>query len=545
MRVTKAAIYVRVSTTKDSQKDSPEHQISACKHYAEDMGWETSEELIYEDRESGSNITDRNAIQKVVRDAQRGAFQVIIFAALSRFARDIGDSISLKRKMVNALNIRLISIDDHYDSDRDDEMLFSIISSVNQSVSEQISRSSRRGKRESALKGNFTGSRPPYGYRKEIRNNLKVLVPDEQEAAIIRSIFQLYTANKMGEKSIVLYLNEKGIPSPKKGKWGMTTVQRILQNEAYIGKNRFSKYETKQVYTNVHDTSERKKVQVQKPKNQWRYAHKIITHQAIVDEATFQLAQALRLERGGGVRGGLRQKKNVFAGIIRCASCGSSMVSMKSKSKKTDKLGREYRYLVCSRRRRQGDAGCDNDFWLPYHPFRDDLIDILSHALRKITTAEELLEKFKGLINLNQADYESELEKLQKRIADNRKCLFELRREKMSGHFHDEQQYNLEKAYYEQEIVQLEKRLTELKEEQSKKSDLSELYDQVTDMLDELLDLDFDSFDELQLVLKKLLSEIKVSRDGDILVVTTYGLSLQPLENKGPESINTEQVKKK
>ncbi|WP_246246122.1 recombinase family protein [Paenibacillus lemnae] len=241
----KAAIYVRVSTTKDSQKDSPEHQISACKHYAEDMGWETGEDIVYEDRESGANITDRQAIQQVVRDAQRGAFQVIIFAALSRFARDIGDSISLKRKMVNALNIRLISIDDHYDSDRDDEMLFSIISSVNQSVSEQISRSSRRGKRESALKGNFTGSRAPYGYNREIRHGLKVLVPNEQQAAVVRGIYQLYTANKMGEKAIVKYLNDKGIPSPKDVTWGITTVQRILQNEAYIGKNRSSKYETK------------------------------------------------------------------------------------------------------------------------------------------------------------------------------------------------------------------------------------------------------------------------------------------------------------
>jgi hypothetical protein len=88
----------------------------------------------------------------------------------------------------------------------------------------------------------------------------------------------------------------------------------------------------------------------------------------------------------------------------------------------------------------------------------------------------------------------------------------------------------MEKAIYEQEIVQLEKRLTEVNEEKRKKSDLTELYEQVMDMLNVLLDLDFDSFDEMQLILKKLLSEIKVSRDGDIQVVTTFGLSLQELE---------------
>lgn len=525
--MTKAAIYVRVSTTKESQKDSPEHQIAACKHYAEDMGWETDEDIIYEDRESGTNITDRQAIQQVIRDARRGAFQVIIFAALSRFARDIGDSINLKRKMVNALNIRLISIDDHYDSDRDDEMLFSIISSVNQSVSEQISRSSRRGKRESALKGNFTGSRPPYGYVREIRNGLKVLVPDERQKEVVRTIFRLYTANKMGEKAIVAYLNHKGIPSPKGGVWGVTTVQRILQNEAYIGKNRSSKYETKKIYTNVNDTSERKKVLVQKPKSEWRYANKIITHQAIIDEDTFQLAQMLRLERGGGERGGIRQKINVFAGMITCAHCGSSMVSMKSKSKKTDENGREYRYLVCSRRRRQGEAGCINDFWLPYYPFRDELIGILSSALRSITSAEQLLEKHKGLIRIDQSGLESEIRTLQKRIAENRQCLFELRREKMSGQLLDEEQYRLEKSFYEKEIVQFERRLAEAAEELRKNSDLTELYENVADMLDELLDLDFDHFDEMQLILKKLLSQITVDRSGDIQVVTAFGLPLQ------------------
>ncbi|UNK19780.1 hypothetical protein MNQ98_07040 [Paenibacillus sp. N3/727] len=62
---------------------------------------------------------------------------------------------------------------------------------------------------------------------------------------------------------------------------------------------------------------------------------------------------------------------------------------------KTDRDGREYRYLVCSRRRRQGDAVCNNNFWLPYYPFRDELIDALSNTLRSVTSAEQLLKKTK------------------------------------------------------------------------------------------------------------------------------------------------------
>ncbi|WP_233146899.1 recombinase family protein [Paenibacillus selenitireducens] len=518
----RAAIYVRVSTTKDSQKDSPEHQIAACKYFAEDMGWETAEDMIYEDRESGTNITDRLAIQQALKDAHQGAFQVIIFAALSRFARDIGDSINLKRKLVNALRIRLISIDDHYDSDRDDEMLFSIISSINQSLSEQISRSTRRGKRESALKGNFTGNRPPYGYDKETRNGLKTLVPNENQKMVVETIFQLYTANHFGEKSIAAYLNDQGIPSPKDGKWGITTIQRILQNEAYVGKNRSSKFEIRKVYTNVDDMTERKKVLVQKPKREWRYAHNSWTHQGIIDEATFRLAENLRLQRGGGQRGGPRQKVNVFAGMMKCAHCGSSMVSMKSTRRIREQSRRDYRYLICSRRRRQGESGCCNNYWLPYDPFHEDLIQCISQILRSTFSPEELLEKHKRLVQVTHTDLESEMKKRKKWIIENRKCLMELRKERLKGHVLDEHQYELEKSHYEREIVQHESRLIQLQQEWQRKTDMTDLYEKTMERLNDLLNVSFETFDDSQLTLKKLISRIEADRQGNVHVFMTF-----------------------
>lgn len=121
-----------------------------------------------------------------------------------------------------------------------------------------------------------------------------MLIPDEETKHIVQKIFQLYTANKMGEKAIVDYLNNQGIPSPKKGKWGITSIQRILQNEAYIGRNTFGKYESVKVFTNVNDTTERRKKQVQKDPSEWQRAHEPQTHQAIIDEETFLKAQEIR-----------------------------------------------------------------------------------------------------------------------------------------------------------------------------------------------------------------------------------------------------------
>ncbi|UOF90220.1 recombinase family protein [Fodinisporobacter ferrooxydans] len=524
----RAAIYVRVSTTKSSQKDSPEHQIGVCKDKAKQLELDVKEERIYEDRDTGTTIIDRPAIQQLMKDASKRAFDIVIFASLSRFARDTGDALDLKRKLVDALGIRLISIDEGYDSGVDkDELKFTIISAVNQKLSEQISYSSKRGKRQSALKGNFTGRLAPFGYKKIMRNDRKTLEPDEETKHIVQKIFQLYIANKMGEKAIVEYLNEQQIPAPKGGKWGITSIQRILQNEAYVGRNTFGKHELIKVYTNFQDTTERRKKLVQKDSSEWQRAHQPQTHPAIIDEETFQKAQQLRLERGGGKRGGIRNRVNVFAGMITCHHCGSSMVSMKSKNGKISKDGHEYRYLVCSKRRRQGDAGCGNNFWLPYYPFRDDLLKELSYCLRTITSAGQLLERFKDMIQIQTTDIEMEIKKLERHMENNRKFLFELRKEKLSGKIKDNEQYEYEKIMFEQEIQSFENRLANLQRKLQKKEDSTLLYEDVKDSLEELLDLDCENFDELHFTLKKLIASIRVDKNGKIDVVTTFDIHLQ------------------
>lgn len=209
------------------------------------------------------------------------------------------------------------------------------------------------------------------------------------------------------------------------------------------------------------------------------------------------------------------------------------MVSMKCKNGKNSADGREYRYLICSRRRRQGDAGCLNDFWLPYYSFRDDLLKELSNRLRSITSAEQLLERFKNTIQVNTNDIDLEIKRLQKNIEENRKCILELRKEKMKGAFNDEEQYEFEKRHYEQEIQVWENRMNSLKQELQKKADLTQLYEEVMDSLDELLDLDYDNFDELHLTLKKLIASIEVDRDGQINVMTTFGIQLDELSADG------------
>ncbi|MEK5256575.1 recombinase family protein [Paenibacillus sp. FSL F4-0125] len=526
----RTAIYVRVSTTKASQKDSPEHQEAVCREKARQMDLEIIEGNVYEDRDTGTNIINRPAIQQLVNDAKKRRFDVIIFAALSRFSRDSLDSLSLKRIIVDTLGIRLISIDEGYDSlYNNDELKFQIISAVNQKMSEQTSFSSRRGLRQSALKGNFIGSIAPYGYKKIVIDDKKTLVPEEDTKEIVQLIFQLYTAHKLGEKEIVNFLNEvKKVKSPKGGFWGVTSIQRILQNEAYTGVNVFGKYESIVVYSSTEYLSDRSKKLVQRDKSKWEKAHDSQTHEAIISKEIFILAQELRLKRGGGKRGGIRNNKNLFSGIIQCAHCGSAMVTMKSKSRSNSKAGKEYRYLICSKRRRQGNVGCNNAFWLPYHPFKEDLLTSISDQIGDISSVELLFNKYKDLINVDQKENEKKITKLEKQIASNRTMLFQLRKDKTLGEI-DEKQYSYEKKQFESELLELEYQLEEYCKDVEKKNDLQELYDEIKDSLDDLLTLNFDDeeeFEELKSIIKKLIHKITVDREGNISVKTTFGLQL-------------------
>ncbi|XEC93395.1 recombinase family protein [Paenibacillus tarimensis] len=515
----RAALYVRVSTKKVSQKDSPEHQIGVCRAFCDDNGLDVVR--VYEDRDSGTSIVGRPDVQRMVKDAQNREFDTIVFASLSRFSRDTLDSISLKRMLANALRKRVVSIEDLYDSEKDDnELLFNIVASVNQKLSEQISVSSRRGLKQSALKGNYTGSFAPYGYKKAVVGGRKSLVVEEDAAKVVRTIFDLYINHKMGEKQIVNYLNspEVAIPSPrKKGPWGITTVQRILQNEAYTGRNVFSKYTNVIEYNDIENLQDRKKKMVQRQKDDWLRTE-FLTHEPIIDDDTFQRAQEIRQIRGGGIRGGQKKYVNVFAKMIYCKHCGSAMVTMASKG--------QYRYLMCSRRRRMGETGCENGKWVPYYEMRDEIIRWISNGISERVDVETGTESVINQLKAQEKaakNNEKEAKKYQRQIEQNRELLFMLRKQKMLGEL-DDAQYNYEKDMYEKEIAELEDKLEELQKEAAKISDYKVERANLKAAVEELKALgNYDDVDKVRITLSKLIKEITVDSEGNVDVYTLLG----------------------
>lgn len=516
--------YVRVSTLKRSQRDSPKHQEGSIREEAKKIGKEIDQ--IYVDRATGTSIMERDDVQQIIEDAKNGEFDTLFFSSLSRFSRDTYDALALKRTLVNALGVRVISIEDFYDSGIDDnEMIFTVISSMNQKQSESISVGSKRGIRQSALAGNFTGSIAPYGYRKINIDGRKTLEIVEHKAEIVRLIFDLYVNQKMGEKLIVEYFNEKlKIPSPTGKKWGITTVQRILRNRNYTGYNVHNKMEYEEVYDDIDNLHDRRKKLVQKPEEEWEISEQQ-THPAIIPVEMFEEGLDMRLRRGGGKRGGGRILVNVFAGRVFCKQCGYAMVTMgRTQHRKRTNDTVRYHYLLCSGRRRMGASGCTNTKWIPYFDFQDEIIKGITKRIKRMTDSDSIAELIGSNTEYKKNDSDKELKRIEKSIASNRKLLFEIRKRHMLEEMTYDQ-YEYEREAYESEILDLEKSKSRITKSMNSIRDTSKLLNDVRKSLDELGQLESydDDVTKTRVILSKLIDKITIDKDGNVDVHTVLG----------------------
>lgn len=386
--------------------------------------------------------------------------------------------------------------------------------------------SSRRGIRQSAEQGNYIGSIPPYGYKKVTIDDPKMksgkrktLEIVEDQARVVRLIYDLYVNQGMGEKAIVNYLNgdneNQEVYTPYRSEvWGLSSIQRILQNENYTGYSVFGRHTTEVAYNDLSNLMDRRKKLVQKPKSEWQKT-KFPTHEAIISQELYDQAQETRLLRGGGARGGRRSFVNVFAKFIFCAECGTAMVSMSSLVR-----GRRYRYLMCSRRRRTGEIGCCNSKWIPYYETRDELIKTVLVEMKKWTDGidKKLLEGVS--IQLPNNNYDKEKKKLERKIEDNRKLLFEIRRQNLLGEI-DSVQYEFEKSEYEKEINENEQRLSKIRINEKRTLDVEKNFRDIKRALTELSD--FKSYDEdiekIRTLLLIMVKRIEVNKDGKFKLI--------------------------
>lgn len=307
---------------------------------------------------SGSNF-ERPGFQKMMKALQAGKANMVITKDLSRLGRDMREASYYAEQFFPEHQIHYVAIADNFDSELENIMApFQF--AMNEVYLRDGSRKVKDVLRMKRSKGEYCAC-PPFGYKKDPRNRDR-LIPDEETAPIVAQIFQRSAAGDSCIK-IAQDLTEAGVITPLKYRvlyrdnfsdtgaaratdcWNYTTVKRIIKNQVYLGNTLLGK-------TRKASIKSRKKISI--PQEDWAITSN--THEPLVDQMTFDKAQANLGKGSRDYRQYDQVRKSIFGGIAVCSRCGYSLCS----SGTVYKGEREkYWFLSCNHKSKRFENPCE------------------------------------------------------------------------------------------------------------------------------------------------------------------------------------------
>lgn len=417
-RVTIAYAYYRLSQEEanEGQSSSILNQEKIVRDYCARNGIALLDSFV-DDGWSGGNF-ERPGFQAMMRALEFGKANMVITKDLSRLGRDMRESSYYAEQFFPEHQIHYIAIADNFDSE-----LENVMAPFQFAMNEVYLRDSSRKVRDvfkmKRSKGEYCAC-APFGYKKDPKDK-NHLIPDEETAPIVTSIFQRSAAGKSCI-TIAQELSNEGVVTPLKYRalyrdnftdagaaratdyWNYTTVKRIIKNEVYLGKTVLGK-------TRKVSLKSKKKISV--PKEDWVVTEG--THIPLVDQMTFDKAQ-FNLGKG---RRDYRQydhvRKSILGGIAICSLCGYSLCS----SGTVYKGEREkYWFLSCNHKSKRFENPCQG-INIKY----SDLLELVRQDLNSLInlTDAEIDALVNGVLEeMNDASAEKErgskIEKSQARL---------------------------------------------------------------------------------------------------------------------------------
>lgn len=324
------ASYCRVSTDKDDQANSFAAQQRYFKEYIDRQpDWELYK--VYADEGiSGTSTEKRQEFNRMIHDAHMGKFKLIITKEVSRFSRNILDTISFTREL-RSLGVGVLFMNNGINTLKSDgEMYLSMMAILAQEESRATSNRVKWGQARQMERGVVFG-RSMLGY--DVKDGKMSINPEGAEIA--RLIFHKYAVEKKGTTVIARELREAGYQTYHGStNWSNSHIVKILKNEKYVGD-----LTQKKTFTPDYLTHAKK------------YNHgeeEMITitnhHEPIISREIWNMTQAeLQKRNRHGELGAGHSNRYVFSGKIKCGECGYSFVSRYKKRKD----GTRYRKWGC------------------------------------------------------------------------------------------------------------------------------------------------------------------------------------------------------
>lgn len=276
----------------------------------------------YREVKSSESIDDRPEMVRLLKAIESPKIKAILVVEPQRLCRgdleDMGRLIKLLR-YTNTYVItphKIYDLRDEYDRDAFEREL-----KRGNEYLEYTKKILQRGTLLSVKEGNYVGSKPPYGFDKDIRVNGKktchTLKENKEEADVVRMIFNWYVNDDIGTHQICRRLEALGIRTRTGVKrWKDSTIYRILENVHYIGKVRWNYRKTVKIVEDQQVIKKRPKPPVDE------YLVFDGKHDPIISEELFNKAQEIRGSKH-------RTKtdntlKNPLSGLVFCKRCGHS-----------------------------------------------------------------------------------------------------------------------------------------------------------------------------------------------------------------------------
>ena len=430
----KCYIYTRVSTKMQVDGYSLEAQEKRCRAMAEAKGYEVIR-VYHDDGKSGKTLDGRDDFNRMLADIEKkkdGVSLVFVFK-LSRFGRNTKDVLD-SFQTLKENGCELVCVEDGIDTTNAmGEVILKILAAIAEMERHNIAVQTMAGRIQKAEDGKWNGGFAPYGY-KLVDGKLEIA---EDEAEVIRIIFDRYVHTTMGYIGVANYLLEKGVQKKirQNGKLDTFTqdfVKNALDNEVYMGKIHFGK----------------RKNQVE----QKEYGVYQGIHEPIVSEELWELAHKKRMETVKRLEK-VYDKEHEFqlSGIIKCPICGRGMVGNINRKKKPDgSLYKTYYSYYCNNRKSKTGHRCE------YH--RQPGESLINDAVKEIVVSlvsnpkftERMKEKVKSKVDTSEVDADI------KRLENNLKSL-EIKKNRLISEID-----NLEiNEIYEEREKDLNERLTD------------------------------------------------------------------------------------
>ena len=448
MSKTKCYIYTRVSTAMQVDGYSLDAQKEQLKRYAEYENMIIVGEYSDEGK-SGKNTVGRPGFTQMLKDIETGKdnVQFVLVFKLSRFGRNAADVLGSLQTMQD-FGVNLICVEDKIDSSKDSgKLMISVLSAVAEIERENILIQTMEGRKQKAREGKWNGGFAPYGYK---LNEGKLIIA-EDEAEVIRTIFDKYTHTTLGMSGIADYLNSNGYAKKKRQNntleaFSTSFVKAVLDNPVYCGKiaygrrknesiagkrNQFHVVKQKDfpVYDGIHEEIVSEEI--------WNAAHKKRKETGVICEKTHSLEHA-----------------NILSGILKCPSCGGSMYgNVNRKRKKDGSMYRDYFYYSCKHRLKIDGHNCNYRKQWGQEKVNAAVAEVIMSLVRTPKFEEAIRKKINSKINTDELNNELEtlkkkarqLETMKDKLAHQIDCLDVT--DELFEKKHDDMQARLENFY--------------------------------------------------------------------------------------------------